>query len=148
MTTLKIANMVNMMNKPTIVVLDDMPFRAEWIIQNFCDRVDVVLGETGEEFLNHLQTAKDLILIILDHDLDCESINTNHTDKNGDNGVTVAQKLNLSNKNIPILIWSFNYKAVANMQSILSTKGYTVKVIQYGFEDIIKNYIENLLQDL
>ena len=138
--------------KPIIVVLDDLKQRVDWLRSHVGDRADISWDVTVSGFLNKLKAAEStgrLFLVILDHDLDFgvdkHQSKGENMDRNGHDGRTAARQLTLSDKSIPVLVWSMNGHMALEMENILSKRGFNVSRMMYNFRQIIGNIVDRNL---
>jgi len=115
--------------KPIIVVLDDMIERVRWLKDHVGNRAEIMWSKRVSKFLDYVKKAEStgrLILVILDHDLDIWSNKNDSLDDEGQTGMDAAKQLNLSRKDIPVLVWSMNDKASVEMENLLWKRGFLV----------------------
>ena len=152
--SMKTSNLSSPPDKPIIVVLDDLKQRVDWLRSHVGDRADIAWDVTVSGFLNKLKAAEStgrLFLVVLDHDLDFgvdkHLSKGENLDKNGHDGRTAARHLTLSDKSIPVLVWSMNGQMALEMENILSKRGFNVSRMMYNFRQIIGNIVDrNLAQ--
>lgn len=128
--------------KSTIIVLEDMPRRVQWLKSNFSE-CDIVWCTTVREFFSTLRTAKiHPDLIILDHDLGHDMITAPEDegiaknaqilipsgqswpmDTNGEDGMSAVNGLDPWS-DVPALVWSINSIRAPEMVQRLKEKGF------------------------
>lgn len=131
-----------------IVVLDDMKQRVDWLKGRVGDRATILWSTTVKGLLKNLKAAEsrgDLVLVLLDHDLDIWSGRQDSKDKNGEDGTDAAKTLALSDKSIPITVWSVNGRAAIGMEDILVKRGFNANRMMYLFQQINARTIERVL---
>jgi len=141
---------------PVIAILEDIPFRIEWVERHFPD-VHVAWSTTVSDFcasVDALSLTGRLQMIILDHDLGCNPLDmamgrqsaSAFLDRNGEDGMDACRDVGV-HATVAVLVWSGNAEKVPLMVKTLKDRGFqhvgNCPVDQYP--DKVKSFIKNAI---
>lgn len=137
----------------TVVVLEDMSHRVDWLRANVPLNVDVRWHKTVTDlFEGWLEPETSIDLLILDHDLgDVSASDYNeygHSDRgsrgsDGMSGMTAVCAM--PRVSCPVIVWSRNPQGAARMATEVKHRGMTALVIPFG-EDGLREAIAAILR--
>ena len=134
------------MQRPTILVLEDMQIRVDWLRDAF-PHATVVWLETVSDLMSSIAALGPFppALILLDHDL---GLGASHMeddgsvlllddgvsfplDVNGNNGMHAVDMMPDSMKVVPMIVWSINGPRAREMVARLTERGFVTTHIPF-----------------
>jgi len=145
-------------NLPVIAVLEDTPYRIEWLEREF-PHAHIAWSTNVLHFcasVDALALSGRLQLILMDHDLGANPLDmalnfSGHQknymeDKNGHDGCDACWAMT-TYPNIPVFIWSANWDKAPTMEEVLRHRGF-LRVSRASFDahrENVKTFIENTI---